>query len=48
MLSWALIDLSEVAIGGLSWLEQVFLMSVEDQLAFYSRFYQDPNSSGVT
>jgi hypothetical protein len=38
--AWILTDLAEVAVGALSWLEQAFLMSQADQLAFYARFYQ--------
>jgi len=38
-LFWMLVDVSELTIGALSWIEQVFLMSPEEQLAHYSKFY---------
>lgn len=38
-LFWTLFDLAELAIAGLTWLEQAYLMSKEEQLARYATFY---------
>ncbi len=49
-LFFSLVDLSELVIATLSWLELRFLMSAEEQLAYYSNFYsrqREPNSIGV-
>jgi glycosyltransferase involved in cell wall biosynthesis len=41
---WFLVDLAELVIATLNWLEQKFLMSVQDQLDYYATFYQPDNS----
>jgi len=41
-LFFSLVDLSELVIATLSWLEQKFLMSVEEQLACYAERYASP------
>lgn len=40
-LFWVLFDLAELVIATLSWIEQTCLMSPQDQLDLYSRFYSD-------
>lgn len=43
---WMLVDLAELVIATLSWLEQRFLMSAQEQLDYYSTFYVPDNSAG--
>jgi glycosyltransferase involved in cell wall biosynthesis len=45
VLFWILFDFAELTIAALSWIEQACLMSPEEQLALYSRFYSKDLSS---
>jgi|GEM_PF-5546858 glycosyltransferase involved in cell wall biosynthesis len=40
-LFWFLADLAEIVIASLNWIEYRFLMSTEEQMAQYSRFFTD-------
>jgi len=44
-LFFSLVDLCELVIAALSWLELKFLMSTEEQLAYYSTFYSRGSNS---
>ena len=44
---WMLVDLTELAVATLSWLEQEFLMSAQEQLDYYSTFYSRGNSNSL-